>query len=84
MNYKKLMDWNPTEYGRMINSKGQEVVFYEHPTRGDEEFVICVCHKLQLAEYSDFFEICDMMEDHGEYEPWFNESDELVIGRCTI
>lgn len=80
MNYKKLMDWNPTEYGRIINSKGQEIVFYEHPTKGDEEFVICVCHKLQLAEYSDFYEIDDMMASHGEYEPWFDESDKLRIG----
>lgn len=80
MDYKKLMDWNPTEYDRMINSKGQEIVFYEHPTRGDEEFVICVCHKLKLAEYSDFFETDDMMAEHGDYEPWFDESDKLRIG----
>lgn len=84
MNYRKLMDWNPTEYGRMINSKGQEIVFYEHPTRGDEEFVICVCHKLELAEYSDFFGIDDMIAEHGEYEPWFGEDDKLNIGSLTI
>ena len=53
MNYKKLMDWNPTEYGRMINSKGQEIVFYEHPTRGDEEFVICVCRELPTHGKTD-------------------------------
>ena len=80
MDYKKLMDWNPTEYDRMINSKGQEIVFYEHPTKGDAEFVICVCHKLQLAEYSDFYETDDMMAEHREYQPWFDENDVLRIG----
>lgn len=71
MNYEKLMDQNPTEYGRMTNSKGQEIVFYEHPVRGDEERVICVSHELKLAAYSDFWELDDMEAEHGEYEPKF-------------
>ena len=80
MNYKKLMSFNPTEYGLMINSQGQKIVFVEHPTKGDEYPVIAVCHELELAGATDFFELDDMMAEHGEYEPWFDESGELIIG----
>jgi len=79
MNYKKLMEHNPTEYDRMINSKGQEIVFYEHPLRGDEFPVIIVCHELELADYTDFMETTDMMADHKEYEPSFING-QLQIG----
>ena len=79
MNYKKLMEYNPTEYDRMINSKGQEIVFYEHPLRGDEFPVIIVCHELELADYTDFMETTDMMEVHKEYEPSF-VNGKLYIG----
>jgi hypothetical protein len=79
MNYQKLMQNNPTEYDRMINSKGQEIVFYEHPFRGDEFPVIIVCHELELADYTDFMETTDMMEDHKEYEPSFVDG-KLYIG----
>lgn len=79
MNYKKLMEHNPTEYDRMINSKGQEIVFYEHPLQGDEFPVIIVCHELELADYTDFMETTDMMAEHKEYEPSF-VNGELQIG----
>jgi len=79
MNYKKLMEHNPTEYDRMINSKGQEIVFYEHPLKGDEFPVIIVCHKLELADYTDFMETTDMMAEHKEYEPSFING-QLQIG----
>jgi hypothetical protein len=80
MNYQKLMSFNPTEYGSMINSQGQKIVFVEHPIKGDESPVIAVCHELELAGATDFFELDDMMAEHGEYEPWFDESGELEIG----
>jgi hypothetical protein len=80
MNYQKLMSFNPTVYGEMTNSKGQEIVFVEHPTRGDEYPVIAVCHELQVAGATDFFELDDMAAEHGEYEPWFTERGELEIG----
>jgi hypothetical protein len=80
MNYKKLMSHNPTEYGSMINSQGQKIVFVEHPIKGDEYPVIAVCHELELAGATDFFELDDMTAEHGEYEPWFDESGELEIG----
>ena len=79
MNYQKLMSQNPTEYGKYSNSKGQLITFVEHPFKGDEFPVICVCHELQLAEASDFFEIDDMVAAHKEYEPSFQDS-KLFIG----
>jgi hypothetical protein len=71
INYDKLMSYNPTVYGEMTNSKGQQIVFVEHPLRGDETYVIAVCHELKLADYTTFFELDDMMAEHGEYEPVF-------------
>ena len=71
LSYQKLMSWKPTEYGRMVNSYGQEIVFVEHPIHGDEHPVICVCHALELASASTFYELDDMMADHKEYEPNF-------------
>jgi hypothetical protein len=71
INYEKLMSHNPTVYGEMTNSKGQQIVFVEHPLKGDEAEVIAVCHELKLADYTTFFELDDMMADHGEYEPVF-------------
>jgi hypothetical protein len=79
INYKKLMEAEPTEYDRMTNSIGQEIVFYEHPYKGDEFPVIIVCHELELADYTDFMETDDMMEDHKEYEPSFVDG-KLHIG----
>lgn len=79
INYKKLMEAEPTIYDRMTNSIGQEIVFYEHPYKGDEFPVIIVCHELKLADYTDFMETTDMMEDHKEYEPSFVDG-KLHIG----
>lgn len=76
------MSHNPTQYGEMVNTKGQKITFYEHPLRGDEAEVICVCHELQLAAYSTFFELDDMTAEHGEYEPSFQDG-KLLIGEFT-
>lgn len=78
--YNKLMSLNPTVYGQMINTKGQMIDFVEHPYFGDEHTVIAVCHKLELAGDTEFFEMDDMLAHHGEYEPWFTDSGELEIG----
>jgi hypothetical protein len=80
MNYQKLMSWNPTVYDEMINSKGQKITFVEHPTRGDEWPVIAVCHELEVAATTDFFETDDMMATHAAYEPWFTSAGDLVFG----
>jgi len=70
-NYKKLMSYNPTSFGTHLNQLGQTIEFYEHPTKGDSAEVICVCHSLQLAADSTFFETDDMTNEHREYEPSF-------------
>ena len=80
MNYTKLMKLEPTILGAMTNSKGQHIEFLEHPIHGDETEVLCVCHALQLVDYSGFYDWSDMTADHGEYEPWFDEDGTLQIG----
>ena len=82
MNYEKLMNLNPTSYGKHTNSLGQEIEFFEHPTRGGDAEVICVCHELKLAESSTFYETDDMTADHKEYEPSF-VNGELLIGEMS-
>ena len=79
LNYTKLMAAKPCKYGEMTNSKGQLIEFYEHPTRGDEYPVIAVSHYHQLAAYTDFYDLCDMTVEHGEYEPLFIDG-RLYIG----
>jgi hypothetical protein len=80
MNYKNLVAMRPTECGSIVNSTGQEIVFVEHPLKGDEYPVIAVCHALEVAATTDFFDLDDMVADHKEYEPWFNEDKELIYG----
>ncbi|SHH86897.1 hypothetical protein SAMN05444481_13624 [Flavobacterium frigidimaris] len=71
LNYENLIKNNPTVYDEMINSLEQKITFVEHPTKGDEVPIICICHELKLASYSDFFELDDMLAGHKEYEPVF-------------
>lgn len=78
-NYTKLMSHNPTSYGTMVNSIGQTIEFYEHPIQGDGAEVICVCHALELAADSSFYETDDMLCEHKEYEPSFQDG-KLYIG----
>ena len=78
LNYTKLMAHKPTVYGEMVNSLGQTVVFAEHPLRGDEHPVICICHELELAGTSTFFET-EEMEDEV-YEPTFVDGRLLIGG----
>lgn len=73
------MELNPTSFGKMTNSIGQEIEFFEHPTLGDCSPVICACHELKKAADSDFFETDDMEAEHGEYEPSFQDG-KLYIG----
>ncbi len=75
INYNKLMNQDPMSYGEMTNSIGQNIEFIEHPTQGDGTFIICVCHELELAAYSDFFETEEMEEVGGDYEPVFIEGE---------
>ena len=65
------MALGPTQIGEMVNSIGQHITFYEHPIQGDGAPVIAVLHESQLAASTDFWELDDMIADHGEYEPIF-------------
>ena len=71
LSYKKLMENEPTIYTTMVNSLGQKIDLVEHPFKGDESVVIAVCHELQIASYTDFYDLEDMLAEHREYEPLF-------------
>ena len=71
---------DPTIYGTMVNTLGQSIEFVESPTRGDTAPVIAICHDLQLACYTDFYELDDMLADHKEYEPLFTIDGKLEYG----
>ena len=79
LNYTKLMSEEPTLYGEMVNSLGQKIEFVEHTYKGDEYPVIAVCRELKLASATDFWDLDDMLADHKEYEPSFQE-EKLFIG----
>ena len=70
MKYNWLVDMKPTVYGSTVNDMGQIIEFVEHPLKGDESPVICVCHELEVASLSDFFDIDDMMNGR-DYTPSF-------------
>jgi hypothetical protein len=80
MDYQKLINQNPTSYGKHINSLNQEIEFFECPIEGGDAPVICVCHNLKLASYSTFYETDDMTADHKEYEPTFKDNKLLIGG----
>jgi|Wag4MinimDraft_6_1082665.scaffolds.fasta_scaffold92623_1 hypothetical protein len=71
LNYEKLMNAAPTKYGEVLNAKNQLIEFYEHPKFGEDYPVIAVCHALQLAAATTFYELDDMTAEHGEYTPLF-------------
>ena len=79
LNYKKLADQKPTIYETFTNSLGQVIEFVEHPTQGDCWPVIAICHELELAADTGFFETDDMIADHKEYEPTFQDG-KLFLG----
>lgn len=80
LNFEKLMSHKPTEYGTMINSLGQKIIFVEHPTMGDEYPVIAVFINEKKAFATDFFELDDMTADHKEYEPILI-NNEIIFGQ---
>ena len=80
VDYKKLMANNPTEYTRLTNSLGQEIVLYEHPIQGDAWPVIAACHEMEKAGDTGFYDTYDMTAEDREYEPWFDGDGLLWIG----
>ena len=73
------MAHEPFVYDEIVNQLGQTIEFLEHPTKGDMAEVLLVCHDLELAAYSGFFETDDMIASHKEYEPSFIDG-KLYIG----
>lgn len=85
MNYKKLKEFNPTVYNTLVNTYGQRIELVEHPTKGDDYPIIAICHELELAEATEFFDTDDMLASHKEYEPIF-KNGKLIYGadwQCT-
>lgn len=82
--YEELMKLNPLNLGIHTNTKQQLIQFYECPIHGGDCYIICVSHELRKAEDSTFFEIDDMIADHAEYEPWFDENGKLQIGKLKL
>lgn len=76
-NYEKLIELNPMSFGKVTNKEGREIEFLEHPTKGGEAEIICVCHELKIAQDSGFFETDDMETE--EYIPSFVDG-QLFIG----
>jgi hypothetical protein len=81
MCFEMLQKWDSLFiYNVFTNSKGQTISLVEHPTKGDSVPIIAVCEELKIAATTDFYETGEMLASHGEYEPWFNDKGELVIG----
>lgn len=76
ISYRRVMDQNPTELGRIENTIGQEIIFYEHPILGDESTIIIVFDT--LAFDSGFYDLDDLMENI-DYMPFIIEN-ELYYG----
>lgn len=78
INYTKLMSHNPHVLGTIFNTLGQKIVLVEHPLQGDLSPVLAVCHEMQLAGDTGFFDTVDM-EEGTEYQPSFQDG-KLYIG----
>lgn len=73
ISFNKLMAHQPTVYKESVNSRGQRVLFVEHPLRGDEADVIVVFPDEKFADYSGFFELGEIDEVGGEYEKIYHD-----------
>ena len=77
LDYQKLMALNPTLLYSVKNKLGQQIYFFEHPTRGDDYPVIAVYHKEKTAVVTDFCD-CDDFFVGSEYNPCYKD------GKWTI
>jgi len=68
LNYKNLMEQEPTVYEEMINQIGQKVQFVEHPTKGEDYPVIAVFPEYEKAVVTNFFDCSDFYID-SDYNP---------------
>lgn len=72
INYKKLMNANPTKLGELINQLGQRIELYEHPTQGQSFPIIAVSHEHAAAANTMFMDKGDFYY-LSEYNPIFFE-----------
>jgi len=78
--YEFLQQNDAFGYDQISNELGQKVVFYEHPTLGDEFPVIVAFPDQQVAFVSDFHDLDDMTsEETIEYRP-FLWNQEMILG----
>lgn len=66
LDYRKLMDANPTSYGKTIDCNGQPIEYFEHPLYGEDYPIIVVHHLSLTAVATDFFDLESMV---GDYKP---------------
>ena len=67
----KFMSCNPMRLDTFVNSHGQTVDLYEHPTRGDSSPVYAVINNVLYL--TAFFETNDMFTG-SDYEPILTEN----------
>ena len=70
----QFMADKPEELGRMTNQLGQTVIFYEHPRKGDEDFVYCLINgrlaDTRFMDTADFYEGSDYMPCLFDDDDW--------------
>ena len=72
--FKLIKENSATLLGTHTNDKGQLLEFYEHPLNGQDSPVIVCFPSEQVAVSSNFYELDDMTEFAGEYEPYFEKN----------
>lgn len=70
--YEKLMEHDPYLIRIQENSFGQEIHYYEHPIRGDEDTLIAVHHPTKQAISTEFWDDGDFYEG-SEYNYVFTQ-----------
>lgn len=68
LNYKALTACNPTVFDTIVNQEGQTIELVEHPSLGDTYPIIAVCHELEVAACTDFWDTDDFYTD-SDYNP---------------
>jgi hypothetical protein len=63
----KFLSLKPTKLSHMINQKKQLVFFYEHPELGEDAPIYGEINGEVFN--TEFFDLDDMMAEHGEYAP---------------
>lgn len=72
--FQLIKKHNATLLGTHTNDKGQTLEFYEHPLNGMDSPVIVCFPSEQVAVSSTFYELDDMTEFGGDYEPYFEQN----------